>query len=345
MAQNPREAGRSCCPWPSQRCGSELRIVGARGERASRGGMSRRRDPTHLPSAREGHSPQQEAVAPPRYEYSRESRAIPVMRSGGAGAGAERAVGNCHPYHPAGTLRCGRTGTWFSGPHSSCRRAGAWGCRSGGGRTGCLPHSSGSRSPRRSTGPSRRSPLAARGQEKLLNPSLSLSSPSCSLPEHSHHPPVPPLPGVSGHPAARSARPSTAPRLCRGFHRPRASCHSWCGRGAPRCRSCTTAGRKCPPPWCWGSAGSPCQRSAGIAGPGCTGLFGPAARQAGRRAGPGHPASSHLGKVQELGWRWICQGLTPLTAPSRHPTPLSMVWFDSPFTPHTPPGIAESLSN
>lgn len=152
----------------------------------------------------------------------------------------------------------------------------------------------------------------------------------------SQHASIPgvPLPGVSGCPAAHSAHPSTAPRLCRGFHQPMASCHSWCGRGAPHCPSCTIAGHKCPPPWCWDSAGSPCRRSAGTAGPGCTGLFGRAARQAGARAGLGHPAGSHLGKVQESGCRWSFQGLTALTAPSRAPKPLSMVWFDSPFTPH-----------
>lgn len=105
-----------------------------------------------------------EAVAPPRDGYPGELS----VRLGTA----------IHPYHRAGTPRCGRTGTWFSGPGSSCRRAGAWGCRSGGVRTGCLPHSSASRSPTRSTGPSRRPALPARGQEKL-NPSLSLSLPSC----------------------------------------------------------------------------------------------------------------------------------------------------------------------
>jgi len=117
--------------------------------------------------------------------------------------------------------------------------------------------------------------------------------------------PSPPLPGASGHPAAGSGRPSTARRLCRGYRRPTASCRSWCGKGAPRCRSCTRAGRRCPPPWCWGSAGSPCRRSAGIAGPGCTGLLGRAARRAGRGGRPGHRASSRLGKEQELGWGHI----------------------------------------
>lgn len=102
-------------------------------------------------------------------------------RSGGAGAGAEQVLGKCHPYHPAGTPGCGTTGTWSSGPRSSCHRAGVWGCHSGDGRIGCHPHSSWSRSPTHSTGPSHHPLPPIRGQEKLLKPSLSLSCPSCSL--------------------------------------------------------------------------------------------------------------------------------------------------------------------
>lgn len=112
---------------------------------------------------------------------------------------------------------------------------------------------------------------------------------------------------------ARTGHPSIALQLCRGCHRPRASCHSWCGTGAPRCPSCTRAGRRCPLRWCWGSAGSPCQRFAGIAGPGCRGILGQAAQRGGRGGQQGHQASSHLGKAE------MHQGLTPWVAPRLDP--------------------------
>lgn len=103
------------------------------------------------------HSPSRRGFPPQVYECLREKGA--VMGSGRAGVGC---AGNWCPYHPLGTRPCGRTGTWRAGPRSTCRRAGAWGCHSGGRRTAPHHHSSGSRSPRGSTGPSRHPPPAAR---------------------------------------------------------------------------------------------------------------------------------------------------------------------------------------
>jgi len=104
----------------------------------------------------------------------------------------------------------------------------------------------------------------------------------------------PAVPGAAEHPVAGRLHPSTARLPCRGCRQPRAGCRSWCGTAALHCWSYTTAGHRRPPPWCWGSAGSLCQRSAGIAGPGCTGPLGQVAPRARRGLGLGDQVSSHL---------------------------------------------------
>lgn len=153
---------------------------------ASRGRRERAkqsRDATHLPTQPEGITTPSRKLFPPQNNRNiqgiAEQRGVLEKR----GAGGERgAIWEWHPYRPAGTPRCGRTGTWLAAPRSTCRRAGAWGCRSGGRRTARRRRRSGSRSPRGSTGPSRRPLPAARGHEKLLDPSPSSSIPGSSLP-------------------------------------------------------------------------------------------------------------------------------------------------------------------
>lgn len=190
MARKLREGGRNRrLPRPLRRCRSEPGIAGA---------CKERRDATHLPPSQRGSQPQQKAIAssPHTPNMNIQGRMEQSLETGPGDpwAGGVSAFGNCifslcgwvalqsWAYHPVGTPQCGRTGTWHAGPHSTCRRAGAWGCRSVGRRTARRRRRSGSRGPKGSTGPSRHPPPAARGHKKLLEPSPSSSTPSCSLP-------------------------------------------------------------------------------------------------------------------------------------------------------------------
>lgn len=155
------------------------------------GARKQRRDTAHLPPNRRGSQPPAEGYfpLPPQENMNNQGRAIPgdgFWRNGGRAvsvhlgipsfASADGWICKSWAYRPAGTRRCGRTGTWHAGPRNTCRRAGVWGCRSDGRRTARRRRRSGSRSPRGSTGPSRHPPPAARGHEKLLD----------SLPEPLH---------------------------------------------------------------------------------------------------------------------------------------------------------------